>query len=293
MPTAAEIYYTQYDGGQKEQLPVILLHGTGSSHLGWPAEVRRLAGQRVIALDLPGHGRSGGVGLQSIGAYADKVVEFLSDLGLYYAVLVGHSMGGAIALDIALRYPSYAAGLGLISTGAFLGIDQNLLDAFANAYTLKAALHTFQQRAFAPQTSPAVIENYLQLMRATRASVLASDWRACAKFDQRSEVSQISAPAWVIAGLEDRLTPVAYAHFLAGSLPASRLDLIANAGHLVPQEQPERVVQSLQQFLMALFATLRSSPGGFYLPNSQPAPSATIRPSEHSTPDWNKLFRKS
>ncbi len=73
MPTAAGIYYAQFDEGRKDEPPVILIHGAGSSHLVWPAELRRLAGQRVLAVDLPGHGRSGGVAQQTIAAYAGQI----------------------------------------------------------------------------------------------------------------------------------------------------------------------------------------------------------------------------
>ncbi|TLN23779.1 alpha/beta fold hydrolase, partial [bacterium] len=95
MPIAAGIYYALVQGRAASSLhpPVILIHGAGSSHLCWPAALRRLPGCRVLALDLPGHGRSSGVGLQSLDALADRLVDFLEALGLYQAVFVGHSMG--------------------------------------------------------------------------------------------------------------------------------------------------------------------------------------------------------
>lgn len=88
MPIAAGLYYAYSEGGNQGaastlQPPVILIHGAGSSHLGWPAALRRLPGCRVLALDLPGHGRSAEVGLQSLDATADRLVDFLEAIGLY------------------------------------------------------------------------------------------------------------------------------------------------------------------------------------------------------------------
>jgi pimeloyl-ACP methyl ester carboxylesterase len=266
MPTAAGIYYAQFDEGHKDQPPVILIHGAGSSHLIWPSEIRRLAGQRVLAIDLPGHGKSGGVGLQKIGSIADQMVEFLAALGLYHAVFVGHSMGGAIALEMAIQHPTHVAGLGLISTGAYLGVDPNFLENLSNPLTVPSALALFRQRAFGLQVNPALVDRCMLSMKETRASVLSSDWRACAEFDQREAIARAEAPTWVIVGSEDQLTPVAYAHFLAGKLPAARLQIISGAGHMAMLEHPARIAQGLQQFLAAL-AAARSAAARVRLPS--------------------------
>lgn len=254
MPTAAGIYYAQFDEGRKDEPPIVMIYGAGSNHLVWPADLRRLAGQRVLAVDLPGHGHSGGVAQQTITAYADQMVEFLAALGLFQAVFVGHSMGGAIALDLAIRHPAHVAGLGLISTGAYLGIDPGFLENLSNPLTAPNALHAFRTRAFGPSAAPAIIERCMQAMKETRTSVLYGDWRACAAFDQRDSIGHIEAPAWVIAGSEDRLVPIAYAHFLAGRMPAARLQIIAGAGHMLLLEHPGQIVHGLMQFLSALSA---------------------------------------
>lgn len=270
MPTAAGIYYAQSDEGHKDQPPIILIHGAGSSHLIWPSEIRRLVGQRVLAIDLPGHGKSAGVGLQSISSIANQMVEFLAALGLYQAVFVGHSMGGAVALELAIQHPTHVAGLGLISTGAYLGIDPSFLENLSNPLTVPSALAAFRQRAFGSQANPALVERCLQSMKDIRTSVLYGDWRACADFDQRESISRAEAPTWVIVGSEDQLTPVAYAHFLAGKLPAARLQIIPGASHMALIEHPARIAQGLQQFLAAL-AAARSAAARVRLPVPAPA----------------------
>lgn len=266
MPTAAGMYYALYDDGNKDQPPVILIHGAGSNHTIWPAEIRRLAGQRVLAVDLPGHGRSTGVALQTISAYADQMIELLAALGQYQAVFVGHAMGGAIALDIAARHPNNVAGLGLIATGAYLGVDRDFLENLGNPVTVSTAMAAFQAKAFGPGASPLVANRYMQTLREARPSVLYGDWRACAEFDLREKTTHVETPTWIITGGEDQLTPVAYAHFLAERLPAARLQVIQGAGHMVILEQTGKVVQGLQQFLLAL-AQARFSASRVRLPS--------------------------
>lgn len=269
MPTASGIYYAQFDEGNRDQPPVILIHGAGSSHTIWPAGIRRLPGQRVMAIDLPGHGRSDGVAQQSISGYADLLVEFLGALGLYQGVFVGHSMGGAIALELAARHPAHVAGLGLIATGAYMGVDPLFMEALANPVTAPSAMITFQNQAFGPNTPPILAERCMQTIKETRPSVLYADWRACADFDLRESVIRIEAPAWIIAGSDDRVTPLPFANFLASRMPAARLQIIPGAGHMAHLEFPERVAQGLQQFLSALTAA-RIAAARVHLP--KPAP---------------------
>lgn len=277
MPSAAGIYYAQFVEERKDDPPVILIHGAGSNHLAWPAEIRRLPGQRVLAIDLPGHGRSQGVAQQSIRAYADQILDFLAALGLYQAIFVGHSMGGAIALELAVSHPTHVSGLGLIATGAYLGVDPGFIENLSDPVMVPTALHTFQMHAFSTQASALLRERSLQTLKETRASTLYSDWRACADFDLREEVMRIEAPAWIITGSEDQLTPVAYANFLAGRLPAARLQIVPGAGHMVILEQPGRVAQGLQQFLAALSAA-RFAAARVRLPQPAPAPAPAPTP---------------
>ncbi len=100
MPNAGDIFYQFHEGIQEgKRPPLVLIHGSGGSHLYWHPHIRRLAGYCVYALDLPGHGKSGGSGEQRIQTYAEIVRECLLEIGLHNAVIAGHSMGGAVALD--------------------------------------------------------------------------------------------------------------------------------------------------------------------------------------------------
>lgn len=256
MPEEAGLYYTVCEGGKSDLAPVVMIHGAGGSCFSWPVEMRRLAGQRVIAIDLPGHGKSRGVAQQSIPAYADQVHALLTQLGLPEAVLVGHSLGGAIALTVALKYPRQVAGLGLIATGAYLGVDAGLLQELSNPVTATAGMRRLETLAFSPQSSPALVSAVMRGLQATRPSLLLADWLACSNFDIRELVGQIQAPAWVACGADDRITPLAYSHFLARSLVTADVQVFEQAGHMLMQEKPAEVAQGLSDFLARRLAVI-------------------------------------
>ena len=98
MPLSGNLYYSHHPDAGDGTPPLVLIHGAGGMHLYWPPEVRRLRGYNVYAVDLPGHGKSETIdGQQTIGDYARYLVQWLESVQLRRAVLVGHSMGSAIA----------------------------------------------------------------------------------------------------------------------------------------------------------------------------------------------------
>jgi len=246
------MYYSRFDGGVSSKKPVVLIHGSGSNHLSWTAALRRLSGRTVLALDLPGHGRSEGVALQSIEALCAAIVEFLAELQLYQAVFAGHSLGGAIALQLALDFPQHTAGLIVLSSGASFTVSRDLLHYLSSASTHDAAMQFLQKYSFAAVSSPALIRRSMAALSSGRSSVLYADWTACAQFDIRKQIGEIHAPAYIACGLEDQLTPPALSRFLAVGLPAARLDLLPGAGHMLIQEQPELLTKGLTEFLAEL-----------------------------------------
>ena len=254
MPKAAGIYYSLFSKGRQDQKPVVLLHGAGSSHLSWPAELRRLPGRTVYALDLPGHGASTGVGYQSVAGYCGTLIEFMAELGMYQAIFVGHSLGGAIALNLAADFPQHVAGLGLISSGAFFNLPPHLLDYLSNPASTSAAIQTIHELTLSPYTSQALALRSKEALKATRTSVLYNDWTACAQFDLRSQMAKISVPVYIACGREDRFVPPAQSRYLAENIPETRVEVVAKAGHLVMLEQTAAIVQGFKAYLQKIEA---------------------------------------
>jgi len=249
MPIVSDLYYHLYQGSGFETLPVVLLHGAGGTHLSWPPEVRRLAGRRVFALDLPGHGKSPGRGQQSIAAYARRVMEWLGAVGLNRAAFVGHSMGGAIALEIALQYPENVLALGLFATGARLPIPPEILADATNPTTFRKAYEAISHLAFSPSADAYLIELVVRRMAELRQSVMHGDLLACNDYDSTAHIGRIRQPALVLCGVDDRMTPVRFSQYLADTIPSGRLVVVPAAGHMVMVERPQVVADALEAFL--------------------------------------------
>ncbi len=250
MPIASEIYYCLFEGAEEgEKPPVVLIHGAGGHCLSWPSEIRRLAGFRIYALDLPGHGKSGGCGQQSIQAYAMKVMEWLDAVGLHQAIFIGHSMGGAIGLTLALENPEQVNGIGLLGTGPRLRVSPALLESSSSGTTFHQAVESVVGLSFHPGTDRSLLDQVSRRLSETRQSVFYSDFLACEGFEVTERVSQIRRPCLVICGAQDRMVPLRHSQYLAANIPGASLDIIPDAGHMVMLEQPGRVAKSLAKFL--------------------------------------------
>jgi pimeloyl-ACP methyl ester carboxylesterase len=242
-----KIFYVHHQGDPKGQGAFIFVHGAGGSHLNWPPQLRRLSGANTYALDLPGHGQSEGQGRTSISAYADFVADFLETLGLEKGTLVGHSMGGATALDFALRYPEGLAGLVLVGSGARLRVAPAILDGIRQDF--QAAVRLICDYAYAPDAPEQLKREGRRQMGRTHPDVLYGDFAVCDAFDVMVRLDEIRCPTLVICGTADRLTPPKYSTYLRDNIPGAQLVLVEGAGHMVMLERPEAVSQAIADFM--------------------------------------------
>lgn len=259
MPFAAGMYYSINNEGSREKPSVVFIHGAGANHLYWPPDLRRLPGYRVITPDLPGHGRSGGSGQQSVWIYADQLVKFLAELGLYQAVFIGHSLGGCIALALALEHSGNVTALGLISSGAHIEIPADILNYATSPATFNLAIEAMKPRIFSAYTKSAVIQRGVRQLSETRPGVLYGDFLACQSFDVVDRISEIKAPGMVMCGSEDRMTSPTNSQYLAANLGRStlekgigkpaRLVMVPSAGHFLILERPQIVRKTIVSFL--------------------------------------------
>jgi len=229
---------------------LILIHGAGGSHLHWPAALRRMPGATVYAVDLPGHGRSEGPGREHIEDYVADIVRFMDAVGVSRGVLVGHSMGGAIAQMTALMAPERVAGLVLVGTGARLRVAPALLDGILQ--DARGALALITEWAWGPEADPAMVARGRQMMARVNPRVVWGDFAACDRFDIRERVGEITAPTLVITGSEDRMTPPKFGQWLAERIPGARFVLVKGAGHMVMLEKPDQVASAVREWLKAV-----------------------------------------
>lgn len=249
MPTTASLFYFAHGVDRIHRPPVIFIHGAGGTHLHWPPQSRRIEGYRIFAVDLPAHGRSEGLGSQTISGYARAVVDFLDAMKLNAAVIVGHSMGGGIALSLALDFPKRVLGLGLIGTGARLRVAAQLLDTSSRAETFPDAVKLINDWEFSPFVNPRLKELARQRMSEMRPAVLHGDFLACNEFDVMSRLHEVHVPTLILCGVDDQMTPAKYSQHLHTQLPDSKLIIIPEAGHMVMLEQPEAFTHALAEFL--------------------------------------------
>ncbi|MCL4394311.1 MAG: alpha/beta fold hydrolase, partial [Chloroflexi bacterium] len=244
------LYYAE---SGKRGTPVLFVHGAAANHAVWGAQLRAVGEiARALAVDLPGHGRSAPPGGRTIGAYADSVLRLLDALGLARAVLVGHSMGGAIAQTVALEHADRVTALVLVSTGARLRVLPTILDGILDPDRFESIANLVVDNSYAAGLDVGLRTRALSEFRACPPAIAHGDFTACNAFDILPRLSEIAPPTLVVCGRDDRMTPLKYSEFLAAHLLHARLIVVDRAGHSVMIENPAAVNQVLVDFLKTL-----------------------------------------
>jgi pimeloyl-ACP methyl ester carboxylesterase len=235
--------------GSEKQPALLFIHGAGLNASIWDAQANHFRGKHLVyRLELPGHGGSGSSGEEEITAYAAWVHEVIEKLfhSAAYA-LVGHSMGGAVALELATSPLRGLHSVVLVSTGAKLGVTPIVFQMLKE--NPDAFFETIDRVGFCAGTSGNVRDRVIELTKKCALNVIFKDFKACDRFDIRERLGNISVPALIVCGEEDLLTPVKYSEYLHRTISASSLVVIPAAGHMVMAEQPERLNRALEAFL--------------------------------------------
>jgi len=232
---------------------LLFVHGAGSNAHTWHRQLAAFADRHSpVALDLPGHGRSGGTeSLRSIEAYQACVCAFTERLAARSVVLVGRSMGGAVALACARAHPQRVRALVLVATAARFDLPSRMLDMWRDVMRGRAP-QPFTRDMFSPAADMAVVrEGWMEQVK-TDPRVRYHDLCACNDFDARPWLAELRLPTLIIAGRDDTITPLARSEELHAGIPGSRLVVIDDAGHTVPGERPAEFNAALSAFLDAL-----------------------------------------
>ncbi|MFN8472243.1 MAG: alpha/beta fold hydrolase [Anaerolineae bacterium] len=193
---------------------LLFIHGAGAQNGLWMDAARRLERAAVFVPDLPGHGQSDGVPSDSIPTYARWIVDFADAVGLDRFVPVGHSMGGGVALQLALDYSERVEGLILVASGARLRVHPDILAQLRDA-----------------------------------DPVMYTDMLGCDAFDVMPRLGEIHVATLVINGTADDRTPLKYAGFLRDRIAGAEMAVVEGAGHEVMVERPAEVAAAIQAFV--------------------------------------------
>jgi pimeloyl-ACP methyl ester carboxylesterase len=237
-----DIHMERYGRGRK----VLFLHGAGGSSSSWRLQKRLEELCEIILVDLPGHGKSAGR-VTSIEAYTEGIRTAIRENGLEGCYVAGHSMGGVIAMSLALASPELVGGLILVSTGARLKVFPRILEGILK--DKEGTVRAIIDFAFSKKAPPELIEVGFAEMMAAPKEVIHDDFSCCDTVDLMGDVASITVPTLVIAGTDDLLTPLKYSEYLAREIRGSRLVKIPDAGHMVMREKPEETNRAIEAFL--------------------------------------------
>ncbi len=242
--------------------PVVLLHGLGLDGSMWRHQVLALiaAGYSVVTCDLLGHGQSDkpcSAGVTYAAAdLAQSLTDALAANRVRRSVIVGFSLGGAVALQTALCHSERVSALVLANTSAWMGPDawERFTTRAANveANGVEVLVAPAIERWFTHEfiaSRPDVREHYTTALKTNDALGYAAACRALASFDVRERLAEIRCPTLVLVGDRDQATPVAMAELLAAGIPGATLRTLAPSGHLSTEECADTFTAEVLRFL--------------------------------------------
>lgn len=228
-------------------MKLVFIHGAGSSSLSFYYQLQHFRNSK--ALDLPGHPT--GKPCPSIEQYLEWVRGFTAARRYKDMVICGHSMGGAISMLYALRYPEEVRGIILLGTGARLRVHPEYLNLGREAQNDRAKWLENQMANY-PGVAQDMVESLKRRSMEIGPSVEVNDLLACDGFDVMDEVQNINLPTLVMCGDQDTMTPVKYTDYLADNIPGSHKVIVPGATHFVQLQKYKQVNASIEEFVASL-----------------------------------------
>lgn len=249
--------YTGARGLDPKRETIVFVHGAALDHTVWLLQSRYFAhhGRNVLAIDLPGHGRSNGPVLPTIEAMADWIFALLDALAVRQAILVGHSMGSLVTLDAAARHPGRTRRLALLGSAVPMAVADPLLNAARE--NRHAGLDMINLWGHSPAAQIGGSEtpgmwmtgSSIRLLERAGPDVLFNDLNACREYGHGlGSAASVACPTLLIAGRFDVMTPMSAAGDLATAIPDCRMRIL-ECGHLMMSEKPNEVLDELIAFI--------------------------------------------
>lgn len=259
-----QVYCCTAENKFQPELPtLIFIHGAQNDHSVWSWQSHYLAnhGYNVLAVDLPGHGRSSGSALTSIEAMAQWLLALFDAAGITKACLIGHSMGSLIALEAARIAPERVTKLALFGNAYPMKVADVLLNTAREnepaAIDMVTGWSHYSATKKAADTGMNLQENTKRLMQHLSEinpdHLLYTDLSACNNYARGEQaaaaINQYHCPALFVMAQQDRMTPSKASAQLRATIPDARVIEIAECGHALMAEQPDAVLTALVDFL--------------------------------------------
>ena len=236
----------------EEKSSILLMHGSGLTHIVWSLHEQFYASQgfNILSVDLPGHGNSEGPSLKSIEEISDWVKSLMNVLDIKKIIIIGHSQGCLVGIDFASRYPNLINDLVLVAGSYKMPVNQDLID-YAEAGDEKVILLMMKwgyegSKAFIGGNPVKKIINSSREIR----EVLAVDLNACNNYKSGKEsLEKINCPTLCIFGDLDKMVPLEVGNKMASMIKNSEKKIINNCGHMIIFEKAFEMRKIVKEFL--------------------------------------------
>lgn len=254
------------EGPRTDSVPLVLLHGTGSSLFTWDAWARSLKeNHRVIRLDLPAFGLTGPHpdGVYTLDFYVDFLHDFLQKVGVDRLVLAGNSLGGEITWRYALRYPDEVQKMILIGAAGYptksknvplplvvlrLPVVREVLKKNTPEEVIRKSLHYLYADTTRVTDSLVVLYSDMTRREGNREA-LTDRMESIGEEGPWQQLPTIQIPTLLLWGQQDQLIPLSYGRRFDKDLPNSTLVVVPNAGHMPMEEVPQATLLAVREFL--------------------------------------------
>ena len=236
----------------KKKSTILLMHGSGLTHIVWSLHEQFYASQgfNVLSVDLPGHGNSEGPSLKSIEKISDWIKSLMIKINIEKIIIIGHSQGGLVGIDFASRYPELIEKIVLVANSYKMPVNQDLID-LAEAGDEKAVLLMMKwgyegSKAFIGGNPVKKIVNSARDIR----EVLAVDLNACNNYKNgESAIKQINCPTLCIFGDLDKMVPVKVGLKMSEQITNSKTKIISDCGHMIIFEKAFEMRKLVKEFI--------------------------------------------
>ncbi|MGB9667355.1 MAG: alpha/beta fold hydrolase [Thermosulfidibacteraceae bacterium] len=232
--------------------PIIFIHGAGCNIKVWEEVINRISGKvPYLLIDLPLHGKSRVdedilTRLNSISDYGDFILEIIDKLSLSEFLVCGHSMGGAISLDLLARKDTRIKGGIIVSSGAVLRVNPVLFEGLKS--NPEDTLSKVSRLAIAKDAPNELFIRVFELFSSADLKVVYRDFLLCDRFDLRNKLEEIEVPVLIVVGSDDVMTLPKLSEELSNKIPKSKLEIVEGKGHMLPLESPDNLAELIVNF---------------------------------------------